>query len=320
MNPPSRAAAPKIARRSLAPLPTGVFAGFMVAIAAVLVTTYLAYASLTDRSATAERTTQAYEVLGRMQNVRALVTDAETAERGFLLTGNEVYLEPYNQARPAVLQQIVGLQNLLAGHADQQRRLDALTEAVKQKMEDIDRIVALHRAGDTEAALALVRIERGRIAMARIRTLVAEMEREGALDLASRHREWQDAARTSFLVTFGGSLLLLVLIGFAAWSAVRNHRERERQVWLRSGHNALSDECRGPRIDLRRQGAAFLVAPGARVGALYVKENRAFRRGPHTRAMRIRSGARHVEGGGLLGRRRRTTRPARARGAHATSS
>ena len=276
MNQASLVAAAGAVRRSLAPLPTAVFAGFAIAIAAVLVTTYLAYASLTDRTATAERTTEAYEVLGRVQNVRALVTDAETAERGFLITGNEIYLEPYNQARAAVSRQLVDLQKLLEGHPDQQRRLDVLAQAVQQKMEDIDRIIALHRTGDTEAALELVRIERGRIAMARIRSLVAEMEREGGLDLAARHGEWQKAARSSFLVTFGGSLLLLVLIGFAAWAAVRNHRERERQVWLRSGQNALSERMQGDqRLEsLGEKVLAFLVEfLGAPVGALYVKEN-----------------------------------------------
>ena len=276
MNPASVSAAAGAVRRSLAPVPTGVFAGFVIAIAAVLVTTWLAYASLTDRTATAERTTEAYEVLGRVQNVRALVTDAETAERGFLITGNEIYLEPYNAARAAVSRQIVELQKLLEGHPDQQRRLDVLAQAVQQKMEDIDRIIALHRSGDTPGALELVRIERGRIAMARIRNLVAEMEREGGLDLAARHGEWQKAARTSFLVTFGGSLLLLVLIGFAAWAAVRNHRERERQVWLRSGQNGLSECMQGDqRLEsLGEKVLAFLVDfLGAQVGALYVKEN-----------------------------------------------
>src|SRR5688572_29868080 len=122
MNADSRARPARRARRSLAPLPTGVLAGFIVAVAAVLITAYLAYAALTDRSATAERTTEAYELLGRMQNILSLVKDAETGQRGFLLTGNEAYLEPYNQARAAVPQQIAGLRALVAGHADQTRR------------------------------------------------------------------------------------------------------------------------------------------------------------------------------------------------------
>ena len=220
MNPASVSAAAGAVRRSLAPLPTGVFAGFVVAIAAVLVTTYLAYASLTDRTATAERTTEAYEVLGRMQNVLALVTDAETAERGFLITGNETYLEPYNAARAAVSRQIAELQKLLEGHPDQQRRLDALAQAVQQKMEDIDRIIALHRAGNIRAA-----VERRHRARSRRHgphpRLVAEMEREGGLDLAARHASGRrrHAARSSS--PSAARLLLLVLIGFAAWAARR---------------------------------------------------------------------------------------------------
>jgi CheY-like chemotaxis protein/CHASE3 domain sensor protein len=256
-------------------LPTGVFAGFLVAVAAVLVTAFLAYASLTDRSATAERTTKAYELLGRIQNVLSLVKDAETGQRGYLLTGNEAYLEPYNQARAAVPEQIAGLRGLLAGKPEQTTRIDALAAAAKEKLDEVEQTIALRRAGDLEAALAIVRTDRGRAAMNRVRSLVGEMESAGGLELAARHLEWQEAARASFLVTFGGSALLLVLIGVAAWSAWRNHRLGEEQVWLRSGQSALVERMQGDqRLDaLGAKVLDFLVDfLDAQVAALYVKE------------------------------------------------
>src|ERR1700744_5393668 len=84
-------------------------AGFLAAIAAVLIIAVLSYDSLrlTERAAASQ--TRAVEILGQIQSLASTLKDAETGQRGYLLTGRESYLEPYlaaKQALPSVIAKV----------------------------------------------------------------------------------------------------------------------------------------------------------------------------------------------------------------------
>ena len=280
MTPVSGVPAPTLRTRT--PLPARVILGFAAAVLAVALTAWLSYAALQERSTTAERISHTYEVLGRVQEIFSGVQDAETAQRGFLLTGTEAYLEPYNVAKTTLPQQIEDLRALTAANPDQRTRAEALAQVATEKLVELGETIALRRADNVEAALAIVRTDRGKASMDRIRVLTAELQREEGYALAARQRDWQVAARTSFLVTGFGSALLLALIGIAFWQTRRSHHERETEAWLRSGLAELAVTMQGDqRIDALGDKiveflATYLRAP---VAALYVAEaDRSFRR------------------------------------------
>ncbi|MEO6363625.1 MAG: response regulator [Caldimonas sp.] len=256
-------------------MPTSVFAGYAVAIAAVFVTAWLSYASLQERSKSTERITRIYEVLGRVQGLLSSLQDAETTQRGFLLTGDEAYLVPYGAAKVAVPKEIEGLRPLVAMNPDQRERLAAIARASAAKLAELDQTIALRRGGNADAARAFVQSDLGNATMAGLRGLVAAMEREEGLALGARQREWQDAASFSFLITGAGSALLVVLIAFAAWSTSRSHRERETIGWQRLGLANLAVAMQGDqRLEaLGDRVLAFLSTfVDAQVAALYVAE------------------------------------------------
>ena len=280
MTPVSGVPAPTLRTRT--PLPARVILGFAAAVLAVALTAWLSYAALQERSTTAERISHTYEVLGRVQEIFSGVQDAETAQRGFLLTGTEAYLEPYNVAKTTLPQQIEDLRALTAANPDQRTRAEALAQVATEKLVELGETIALRRADNVEAALAIVRTDRGKASMDRIRVLTAELQREEGYALAARQRDWQVAARTSFLVTGFGSALLLALIGIAFWQTRRSHHEREIEAWLRSGLAELAVTMQGDqRIDALGDKiveflANYLRAP---VAALYVAEaDRSFHR------------------------------------------
>ena len=280
MTPVSGVPAPTLRTRT--PLPARVILGFAAAVLAVALTAWLSYAALQERSTTAERISHTYEVLGRVQEIFSGVQDAETAQRGFLLTGTEAYLEPYNVAKTTLPQQIEDLRGLTAANPDQRTRAEALAQVATEKLVELGETIALRRADNVEAALAIVRTDRGKASMDRIRVLTAELQREEGYALAARQRDWQVAARTSFLVTGFGSALLLALIGIAFWQTRRSHHERETEAWLRSGLAELAVTMQGDqRIDALGDKiveflAIYLRAP---VAALYVAEaDRSFHR------------------------------------------
>src|SRR4051812_24756781 len=99
--------------RGPAPFPVATMAGFLAALIALVVIAFLSYRSLELRGGAAARGARTVEVIDQIDSVLATLRDAETGQRGYLLTGDEAYLEPYAGARAALEQELTRLRELL---------------------------------------------------------------------------------------------------------------------------------------------------------------------------------------------------------------
>ena len=265
---------PALDGRSIAALPPRALAGFVLAFVAVLLIGVFSFRLLEARSAAAERITKTLESIERMESLLSALKDAETGQRGYLLTGSETYLAPYSAARVEMPGLIRSLRALLTD-PDQLRRLEVVERLAVDKIEELGQTIEMSRSGQTDRALEVVRSDRGRAAMQKIRTDIAEMEREERAQLAARQVEWQSAATFSTVFTTGGGALLLVLISVAAVLSARDHRQRETQVWMRAAQVGLAQRLQGDQRleDLGEKVLAFLAQTlDARVGAIYLAE------------------------------------------------
>jgi len=263
------------------PLPPKTLLGFLLAVTAVVVIAWLSYQSL---QATAERSKSlaaSIEVLAQLNTVMSTLKDAETGQRGFLLTGRESYLEPYSTAKGALADEFKSLRHALADRPEQLQRIDALQSFAEQKMSELGKTVELQHAGRAGDALAEVLTDRGKVYMDRIRAAVADLDTVERQRIAQHGAEWQTAAGVSLVVTLGGSALLLVLIGFAALVASRDFRKRQLESWVGAGQMGLSQQLQGDQT-LDKLGNSLLefLAPflEAQVGAVYLAEGGQFRR------------------------------------------
>src|SRR5581483_3577554 len=107
--------------RSGAPLPPGPLLGFLIAVAAVVFISGLTYSSLEARTTAAQKVTRTVAVLQDLQAILSLTKDAESGQRGFLITGEESYLEPYTNAKSALTAQLESARRALATDPAQQR-------------------------------------------------------------------------------------------------------------------------------------------------------------------------------------------------------
>jgi CheY-like chemotaxis protein/CHASE3 domain sensor protein len=296
-----------------APLPPGPLLGFVVAVAAVAFIALLTYRALQTRSDAAGRVTHTLQVMDQLQTIMSFAKDAETGQRGYLLTGEEPYLEPFSSAKAQLPDEIRKAYDLVDSDPVQLQRLKNLEQAVKDKLAELDQTIALRQKNEGPAALAIVRSDHGKALMDRIRQLVTTMAAAERAALTERQDDWAHAETVSSAVTFGGSSLLLVLIGSAAILTSRDYRARQTQVWLRTGQMAFGQRIQGEQR-LERLGEhvlSFLGSYlGAKVGALYIAEGAGvFRRfGGYAMA----AGSDVVRGGdGLLGQAAREKRPIR---------
>ena len=183
----------------------------------------------------------------RTQNVLAAthqllghLIDAETGQRGFLLTGNEEYLEPYLQGSAAVEKDLEHLRTVVGEDPEQAKRLQSLTVLSTVKLDELQRTIAVRRVDGFEAANALVATDLGKLTMNRIRTLLDEMESRERDLLATRLADNAMQRRRFSNVLFIGALgaLALLLAGVLALNraaaerlaATRHLRESEERL------------------------------------------------------------------------------------------
>jgi CheY-like chemotaxis protein/signal transduction histidine kinase/CHASE3 domain sensor protein len=263
------------------PLPAKSLIGFLSAVLAVIIIAALSFQSLQRTAATANNLAQSIQVLGQLELLLSSLKDAETGQRGYLLTEEESYLMPYLDAQAALPLEIERMSKLLAGRTEQLHRLETLNGFAKQKMAELESTVVEQRAGRHQAALAIVHTDRGKAYMDRLRGVVAEMELSERQQIVERTHEANNAATVSLAITWGGSGLLLMLIGGAAVVASRDYRARQAQSWIRAGQMGVSEHMQGDQplerlsVNLLNYLAAYL---DAQVGAMYVAEGGQYRR------------------------------------------
>ena len=101
-------------------------AGFILALVAVVVIGVVSYRSIDKLTETADLVEHTHKVIEGLEGMLSDLKDAETGQRGFLVTGDEHYLDPYNAGTVAVHQKIADVRKLTSDNPRQQRRLDTL--------------------------------------------------------------------------------------------------------------------------------------------------------------------------------------------------
>ena len=293
MDPSSTPVAPATDSGNL--LPTRTLVGFLIAAVGVLAIGMLQYRSLEQRERGVERIERGTAMIDRAEAALSVLRDMETGQRGYLLTGAENYLLPLTKAEGDIPALMAELRALAAGDVRRTREVEQLAHLVEAKREELARTVALQRAGQSEAALALVRSGAGREVMTQARTLVASIVARERDRLELRQAEWQAAADSSYVVTLGGLTLLLVLIFVAAVMSARAHRAQSISAWLRIGQMGLSERLQGDqRLEsIAENGMGWLSRfLGAPLAAVHVIEAGALRHvASHGRAAADGAGA-----------------------------
>jgi signal transduction histidine kinase len=187
------------------------------------------YRSTRELQEQALRVMQTLEVLHTLEKLISTMKDAETGQRGYLLTGRESYLAPYQAAVPTTGSQFERLRQLTADNALQQRRLAEAERSVMARLAKLHEGIELYRNRGLDAAVGILLSDEGKRLMDEIRRLVNEMKDEEQRMLDERRRDSESAAqRTLIIISFGS--LLGVLVTAMAYLAIRRELERRHRA------------------------------------------------------------------------------------------
>ena len=188
-----------------------VYACVAATLVALLVSGSVTYRSTRQLVTTAGWVNHTHQVLENCASVKGLLKDAETGQRGFLLTGNDKYLEPYTNAEAQLPATIQELQTLTADNPRQQSRIENLRSQTNAKFSELKETIALRSGSGFDAALAVVKTDRGKAVMDQIRQSLADIEGEERSLLIVREADAKSTAsnsQTTIVV-----LVLLSLLG-----------------------------------------------------------------------------------------------------------
>ncbi len=213
----------------LLPLVLGIFVSFGIVV----------YAEFSYRSLESANRQMAAAVImqSTLHETLALVIDAETGQRGYMLTGKDEYLEPYNQALLKMDEAFVRLreQLVLYGTAAQRTSVGRFNSLVGKKLAELESTLALYKSEGPEAAMKLMNLGIGRRTMDEIRSEVSDLARAHRQQVDAANRQWNsdiEIARfgMQLMTAFTVSLLLVVWL-----LARRDARQREERRLLLAG-------------------------------------------------------------------------------------
>jgi CheY-like chemotaxis protein/signal transduction histidine kinase/CHASE3 domain sensor protein len=255
--------------------------GLGAALVFFLVSGWVAYLNIQTLREDNQKIVHSHQVITTLDGLLSTVKDAETGQRGFLLTNDEHYLEPYNAALLSVTPQLDKLAQLTSDNPKQQDRIAPLKSHIDAKLSELKQTIDLRRAQGSEAALAIVRSDRGKTEMDTIRTQLATMDQEEADLREKRLAEMTAAYNTALFSGILSCLLGIVLTAVVGFLIRRAAIARQRQEWLQSGQVGLSTAMLGDQRteqlgdNILRFLARYL---DAHAGAVFVNVGDIYRR------------------------------------------
>lgn len=192
----------------------------------------LAYRSMQAATESGQREAHTRAVMSQLDEFLSSLKDAETGQRGFIITGQPEYLEPYHASVGLFAAQLERLRLLTTGNPRQQQRIAALTQGAQERMAIPRETIAVRQTQGLLAASEAVKALAGKKSMDQLRALVAQAKTEEAENLKS-HATQSGASlrRTLEAVLLGGTLgalaLLLLFACLRRELASRHEAEKE---------------------------------------------------------------------------------------------
>ncbi len=222
----------------------------LFALAIVLAIVFLSFRTWRASARHAEQVDVTQSTVSGINALLLALTNAETGQRGFLLTGKDGYLNPYRQARVDIPRLLKALRLATRSRPDQAQRIESLIPLIDKKLAELALTIDLRRDQGFDAALVVVLTDRGRMLMHQMRADCAEILAVTNTRLAEYSKQARASEDEGALISIlGGACLFLLLL--VANITIQKGIERQQ---------ALIDELRQSE---QRLGSAAAEAEAA---------------------------------------------------------
>jgi methyl-accepting chemotaxis protein len=196
--------------------------GYGLAILLFLLLAFSSYRStkqLVDAARWREHTS---DVISALEVLNTSIIDAESGQRGYVLTGNDYYMEQYRGGLSRVDDQLRDVRSLTADNSRQQSRLDALDRVIAARLALLSDVIEARREQGFEGAREMIGQGQGRRLMGEVREIIAEMGADEKNLLQAREREAERSVDIAYNTIFIGSAIGLLLAGLSSYLVTRS--------------------------------------------------------------------------------------------------
>jgi methyl-accepting chemotaxis protein len=191
--------------------------GFGVAALTLLLIATISYRNATLLVDTERWVAHTHQVRIELADLISIIKDAESGQRGYLISGEESYLEPYKAAVAAIKTTLADVKKLTSDNPNQQRRLSAVTPLIDSKLAELKQTIDLRKGQGFDAALKILLTNEGKIYMDQIRLILAEADQEEQTLLQQRTDEARTSADMTMSALLWGGLLGTVIVLAIGW-------------------------------------------------------------------------------------------------------
>lgn len=200
--------------------------GLAAASALLLLVAFLSYLGLVANSTDRRRVAHTHQVLEKLADIRANMLEAETGERGYILTGQDSFLAPYERGLAHIHQNLKEVRDLTSDNPRQQRALDRIEPLITARLGELTDRVELRRQRGLSAGVIAVREGPGKQLMDQIGAIIAQMQQEEARLLRQRSADLEVSSQTTKVVIVFGEALGFFFLLIAGWVIQKEMTQR----------------------------------------------------------------------------------------------
>lgn len=196
---------------------TKIGGGFAVALTSLVIIGIVSFIGTNKLTSTAQWVNHTHLVLEDLSGILQALTDAETGQRGYIISANEAYLQPYSEGITKVHGLIDDLRSKVADNPRQQRNLETLSGLAERRLQTLKSVLDLQRASSVDSARQSTLLAEGKQEMDGIREVMTIMRGEEERLLAIRTKEASVSAMATRLTIIIGTIGVfgaLLLIGY----------------------------------------------------------------------------------------------------------
>lgn len=244
--------------------------GFLLAITILILLSTLSYVTYQKSYNNEKWVRHTYNVLHQSKELFSTIKDAETAQRGYVLSGNNKYLDQLKFSSTLYKTQYAELKDLVKDNSKQKLRVSILKNLIEDKYNYSYKVVEIRQKEGQQSAAKVVQLGEGKRLMDEIRLIFKEIDAEEEILLSERELKTKKSINTSRAVLFLGTfitIILFLIIFFSLFKEIKKRKANQELLFVQNewytqtlisiGDGVITTDPNGKIIMLNKAAAAI---------------------------------------------------------------
>jgi diguanylate cyclase (GGDEF)-like protein len=199
-----------------------------------------------------------------LSDLHSAMADAESDQRGFIITGEKRYLEPFMNSRPIVATKLKEIARRTTDDVEEKSRLVMLGTLIEKRFELLDNMNSAHKKQGLAAAIALNQSDQGNVIMDRIQRTIDEIQGREEVRLAARATDSEHNVYITKVTNGVAAFINVCLLGGICFMVIRDTVARKKSAALerefneKVAHSLAEVQVRNQEITFLGQLSSFL--------------------------------------------------------------